>query len=142
MIKIDFNPTVPMLRQFGWIALFGFPLIGLLILYRWLDWQPNLVIYILFGLGAISGLLAMIAPPALQPIYVVMMLIAIPIGFVISIVLLRLIYYLLFTPMALWFRLRGRDTMKRTLDPDCDSYWQDHRDISRPRTPDSYLRLY
>ena len=84
----------------------------------------------------------MISPRALLPIYVLMMLIAIPIGFVISIVLLRLIYYLLFTPMALWFRIRGRDTMNRRLDPDRDSYWQDHRDISRPRTPSSYLRLY
>ncbi|MEE2886435.1 MAG: hypothetical protein VX951_03280 [Planctomycetota bacterium] len=142
MIKIDFKPTRPILRQFGWIGLFGFPLIAAVMLFQWLAWQPNLAVYILFGLGAISGLLAMVAPRALLPIYVVMMLIAIPIGFVISTVLLRLIYYLLFTPMALWFRIRGRDTMNRRLDPDRDSYWQDHRDISRPRTPSSYLRLY
>jgi len=142
MIKIDFNPRLPILRQFGWIGLLGFPLIAVVMLSQWFGWQPNLAVYILFGLGAVSGLLAMISPRALLPIYVLMMLIAIPIGFVISIVLLRLIYYLLFTPMALWFRIRGRDTMNRRLDPDRDSYWQDHRDISRPRTPSSYLRLY
>ena len=84
----------------------------------------------------------MTAPKALQPIYVTMMLVAIPIGFVISMVLLRLIYYLLFTPMALWFRMRGRDAMNRTLEPDSESYWEDHRDTSRPRVPSSYLRLY
>jgi len=142
MIQIDFKPTTDKLRQFGWVALFGFPLIAVVVLYNWLAWQPNLVVYILLALGGVSGLLAATAPRALQPIYVAMMLIAIPIGFVISMVLLRLIYYLLFTPMALWFRFRGRDTMNRTLDPDCETYWQDHRDISRPRTPGSYLRLY
>ena len=142
MIKIDFKPSVTMLRQFGWIAVLGFPLIAVVILFNWLDWQPNAAIYCLFGLGGLSGLLAMTAPKALQPIYVVMMLVAIPIGLVISMVLLRLIYYLLFTPMALWFRIRGRDAMKRTLDPDRESYWEDHRDTSRPRAPSSYLRLY
>jgi hypothetical protein len=142
MIKIDFKPSVTMLRQFGWIALLGFPLIAVVILFNWLDWQPNAAIYGLFGLGGLSGLLAMTAPKALQPIYVTMMLVAIPIGFVISMVLLRLIYYLLFTPMALWFRMRGRDAMNRTLEPDSESYWEDHRDTSRPRVPSSYLRLY
>ena len=142
MIQIDFKPTADKLRQFGWFALIGFPLIAVVVLYSWLDWQPNLVVYILLALGGVSGLLAAVAPRALRPIYVTMMLIAIPIGFVISMVLLRLIYYFLFTPMALWFRLRGRDVMHRSLDPDRESYWQDHRDVSRPRTPGSYLRLY
>ena len=142
MIKIDFKPSVTMLRQFGWIALLGFPVSAVVILFSWLDWQPNAAIYGLFGLGGLSGLLAMTAPKALQPIYVTMMLVAIPIGFAISMVLLRLIYYLLFTPMALWFRMRGRDAMNRTLEPDGESYWEDHRDTSRPRAPSSYLRLY
>ncbi len=142
MIKIDFKPSVTMLRQFGWIAVLGFPLIAVVILFNWLDWQPNAVVYCLFGLGGLSGVLAMAAPKALQPIYVIMMLVAIPIGFVISMVLLRLIYYLMFTPLALWFRIRGRDAMNRTLEPDRESYWEDHRDISRPRSPGSYLRLY
>ena len=142
MIQIDFNPSPAKLRQFGWVAVVGFPLIAVGILYSWLAWQPNLAVYTLFALGGLSGLLAMVGPRALLPIYVAMMLVAIPIGFVISMVLLRLIYYALFTPMALWFRCRGRDAMNRALEPDCESYWQDHRDISRPRTPGSYLRLY
>ena len=71
-----------------------------------------------------------------------MFAVAMPIGFVLSLVVMRLIYYLVFTPMALWFRLRGRDAMERTLLPDADTYWTDHRDISRPRSPSSYMRLY
>lgn len=142
MIKIDFSPSLTMLRQFGWIGLFGFPLMAVMILWNFLEWQPNAAVYSLFGLGGLCGLLAMLAPRALQPIYVLMMVVALPIGFVISMVMMRLIYYLLFTPMALWFRFRGRDAMDRTLEPDRKSYWQDHRDISRPRTPGSYLRLY
>ena len=37
------------------------------------------------------------------------------IAFVVSAIVLRLIYYGLFTPIALWFRMRGRDAMNRKL---------------------------
>jgi hypothetical protein len=84
----------------------------------------------------------MVAPGWLRPIYVVLMCITLPIGFVVSAVLLRVIYYLVITPMALWFKIRGRDAMNRRLDPEADSYWLDHRDVTRPRVPASYFRLY
>ncbi len=142
MIKIEFSPPVHKLRQFGWIALFGFPLLAVMVLFNFLEWQPNLSTHCLFGLGGLCGLLALVAPKALQPIYVTMMVVALPIGLVISMVLLRLIYYLLFTPMALWFRLRGRDAMNRALEPQRDSYWEDHKDVAKRRHPGSYLRLY
>ena len=64
---------------------------------------------------------------------------SLPIGFVVSAILLRLIYYLLFTPIALWFRLTGKDAMKRRFEPEADSYWTDRKD---GRDPASYLRLY
>ena len=37
MIKIDFNPRDKQLSQFGWIALFGFPLIGFMIAWNFMS---------------------------------------------------------------------------------------------------------
>lgn len=142
MIKVDFNPSEAQLRQFGWIALFGFPGVAVLMLWTHQDWEVNAVSWTLFGLGAVCALLAATAAAALRPFYVVLMIVAIPIGMVISAVFLRVIYYLIFTPMALWFKVIGRDAMHRKLEPEADTYWCDHRDRTNPRSPASYLRLY
>lgn len=142
MIKIDFKPSEQMLRQFGWVGLFAFPGVATLVTYQFLDWQWNWIGYTLIGLGAFSGVMAATAPRALKPVFISMMLLALPIGFVVSAVLLRLLYYGLFTPMALWFKLIGRDSMRRTLDPDVTSYWEEHRDLRTSRLPASYFRMY
>src|SRR5688572_11374209 len=104
MLKIDFHPPEQSLRQFGWIALFGFPLMATAILWLHQSWQPNSLVYLFYALGPVSLLLSLIHPKAVKPIYVAMMLVALPIGIVVSQVLLRFIYYVLFTPLALWFR--------------------------------------
>ncbi len=38
-------------------------------------------------------------------------------------VVLALMFGLMFVPMALWFRLRGRDVLARKTDPKAKSYW-------------------
>ena len=112
------------------------------VMWRFTDGRVNWAVYTLGALGVYCGLLAVVAPRAVQPVYVTMMLIAIPIGFVLSSVLMRLIYYLLFTPIALWFKVSGRDAMDRRIDPSTETYWRNHRDQVTPRPPASYLRLY
>jgi hypothetical protein len=54
-----------------------------------------------------------------------------------SMILLGLIYYGMFTPVGLAFRVAGRDPLHRKLDRAAKSYWQ-----VRARSPASYLRLY
>ena len=139
MLKIDFNPPQSQLRQFGWISLIGFPLVGMM-LTQWVGSAPILVLWIAIGLGVAMGLCAAANLTAvIKPVYVGMMVIALPIGFVVSYLLLGLVYYGLFTPVALFFKLTGRDTLHRKPDPTAESYWV-HRDT--PRSPASYLRLY
>jgi hypothetical protein len=48
------------------------------------------------------------------------------VGLVLTWILLTTIYLLVFTPMALYRRLRGQDAMARALDPKATSYWQAH----------------
>ena len=50
-----------------------------------------------------------------------------PIGFVVSFVLLAVFYFLLLTPVALVFRLIGRDALRRRFDAAAPSYWVPHK---------------
>lgn len=38
-------------------------------------------------------------------------------------IVLALMFGLMFVPIALWFRLRGRDVLARKVDPSAKSYW-------------------
>ena len=142
MIKIDLNPSVSQLKTFGFVALFGFSLMATVVMWKFTEWTLHWSVYLLLGLAVLCPLLALIAPIANKPVYVTLMIVVIPIGLVVSAVVLRLIYYGMFTPIALWFKLRGRDAMDRQLDPAAETYWKDHRDQAKPRPPASYLRLY
>ena len=88
------------LRQFGFIALVGF---GLLALLAWLETAifalglgeaRTWVAATLGGIGLLSALLAVLAPAANRPLYVALTLIALPIGFVLSYVILGGLFYL------------------------------------------------
>ena len=139
MIKLDLNPTRSQLRQFAWIALIGFPLVGV-VLSVWLAKLDTTFLWIMLALGAVMGLCAAIDLMAVvRPVYVVMMLVAWPIGMVVSTLLMALIFYGMFTPVGLAFRLLGRDPLHRKIDPSADSYWIRRR---AQRPPASYLRLY
>jgi len=138
MIKLDLNPPKDQLYQFGTVALVGFTLVGAVLTQ--VIGLPPVVGHIALGLAAALGLLGaqQLAGP-IKPIFVGMMIVAWPIGMVISFTLLSIIYYGMFTPVSLVFRIRGRDKLNRKLDPTAGSYWITR---SAQRTPASYLRLY
>ncbi len=81
------------------------------------------------------GPLGLFWPGALRPIFVGWMVLAFPIGWTVSLLVLALIFYGLFTPMALVFRLMGRDALDRLREPDRPSYWQ-------PKPAPADLRRY
>ena len=138
MLKLNLKPTESELRQFSYISLVGFPLLAWVLLHLALGLSPT-VAWSVAAIGPVVLILGIIQPRLVWPVYVGLMLIALPIGFVVSAVLMRLVYYLLFTPIALWFRLTGKDAMHRSFEPQADTYWTDHK---TRRDPASYLRLY
>ena len=54
------------------------------------------------------------------------MVLAFPIGWTVSLLLLALVYYAVFTPIAVVFRLIGRDALVLRRQPDAASYWREH----------------
>lgn len=73
----------------------------------------------------------------LRRLYVAACLVAYPLGWVISHVVLAAIYYLVFAPVGWAMRLCGRDPLQRRFDASASSYWQ-----PRPPAPkaESYFR--
>jgi hypothetical protein len=142
MIKLDLNPPDGQLKQFAFIAVAGLPLIGLMVLkFAGQGWAfGHLSVLILLGVGVVQ-LLAFLAgfKPLTRAIFIVLMIVALPIGFVLSHVLMAAIFYLVITPIGLVFRVIGRDALGRKPDPRCRSYWHER---GLARSPASYFKLY
>ena len=71
--------------------------------------------------------------PILRWTYVGMSYAAFPIGWVVSHVLLAIIYYLVMTPIGLIMRVVGYDPMERKWDSQAESYWAKRSDDDDPK---------
>lgn len=125
MISIDWNPTPRKLRQFaaaslvagGVLAGFGrWPIVGLVF--------------------AAAGLLGLASPRLVRPLYLGLSVVTAPIGWVVSNLLLALIFLLVITPLGLLLRLTGR---RGVLRRPAASTWERH---SPPSSAGQYLRQY
>lgn len=122
-----------MLRQFAVIWLVAFTLFGCVVGWKLgvfhgsAKWTAPVVIW---TLAVVVGLFGILAPQAVRPIYVGWMAIGFPIGFVVSHILFGVVYFVLFTAIALLFRLIGRDALQRKFDKEAQTYW-----IKRAATP-------
>lgn len=85
------------------------------------------------------GFLGLIKPPAIRWLFVTLTTLAFPIGWVISQLMLAVMFYLVLTPIALIFRLVGRDVLQRKADPARASFWLPKR---MPTDLRSYFRQY
>jgi hypothetical protein len=141
MLKPNFRPEPRVLRQFASFAILGLPLLAGLLLrlfgaFAWTHWA----LLTAAAVGVLQRLLfaARIEAPT-RYLFVGLTLVALPIGFVVSHLLMALIYYLVITPIGLVFRLTGRDVLGRRPDRQSRSFW---RDRTADRRPASYFRLY
>ena len=83
--------------------------------------------------GGIVGLLVVayyVIPPLRRPLYLGWLYAVFPIGFVISHVILIIIYYLVITPVGLLMRIVGYDPMHRKFDSSASSYWVPRDEIT------------
>jgi Saxitoxin biosynthesis operon protein SxtJ len=128
-------PTLKVLRQFA-----GLWLIVLAGLSSWRAWHGDLgsVTAALASIGVAVGVLGLIRPAAVRAVYVGAMVAAFPMGWIVSRLALGIIFYLVLTPIALVFRLRGRDTL-RLRRRGAASHWMA---CTGARTPDEYFRQF
>ena len=130
LISVSLKPETRQLRQFGVGGLVVFLALAGLALWRGnllgFDLGEHAAVWAgsLAGAGALLGILGAVAPRLNLPFYVALTVITLPIGIVLSFVILAGIFYLIITPLGLVFRVLGRDPLCETLEAERDSYWQ------------------
>lgn len=117
---ISFQPSRKTLREFAglWIVFFG-------ALAAWQFWGKDRawLAMALAGLAVTIGPVGLLYPHAIRLIYVGWMVAVFPIGWTISRLVMAVIYYGIFTPVALLFRVIGRDALHLRRQPDAATYW-------------------
>lgn len=131
LVTANWKPIPRQLRQFGLLCALALPALA------WLWSLGSGWISALALVGAILAVLSWCLPTAVKPIFIGLMLVTLPIGWVLSELILLLVYALLFVPMGCVFRCLGRDRLQRKFDRQHESYWEPK---SQPRSVASYYR--
>ena len=133
---LSFAPAPRTLRRFAavWFSFFA-------MVACWQGiWRQH--IQIALGLAAVAlgtGTLGLVRPHLLRPLYIAVLIAAFPVGWTMSRILLAAVFYGLFTPLGLLFRLFGRDLLCRRFRPERSTYW-----TAKPAAADarSYFRQF
>lgn len=131
LVEMNWQPSARQLRQFGLVCLVALPLLG----WIWGGSQQTIVGLSLVGICL--ALAAVLRPPLLKPVFVGFSLAAIPIGLVVGEVAMLLIYFGVFLPIAVAFRLCRRDSLKREVNRSRTTYWESK---PQPTHAGSYYR--
>ena len=92
---------------------------------------------VLAALGGASATAALVYPRVLKYPFIALCLLSLPFGILVGEVVLLLSFVTIFVPLALVFRLLGRDALDRAIDSKATTYWQPK---AAPAGPASYLR--
>jgi len=131
------NPSHRALRQFaaGWLLFF-------LALAAWQGLHhahPKLGMA-LAAIAVVGGVGGLLKPSAIRRLFRSWLMLAFPIGWLISQLVLLIVFYGVFTPLALLFRWRGRDALRlqRPARPEASLWQKKEAPLDRRR----YLRQY
>ena len=106
------------LRNFGIIVGIIF-----LIISGFLFWNEKESFQIFFVIGIILFLPAIAIPFVLKPVYWIWMIFAIILGWIMTRVILSLLFFLIFTPIGLTLRFFGKQFLELRWDKSKESYW-------------------
>ena len=119
--EISKLPTdVVTLRKFGLMVGGVFAALGAFLLWRDFSW-PIVLVWI----GVPLMVLGAVVPKLLRPIYIGWMSMALVLGAIVTRILLTIFFFVVITPVGLFFKLIGRDALHRKFDQDAATYWID-----------------
>lgn len=96
-----------------------------LLIISMLLWYLGKLTFIYFSIiGGLFVILAVIAIPVLRPFHKLWMMLALFMGFVMSRVILTILYYFVLTPIGLIAKLIGKKFMPLTYDKNATTYWE------------------
>ncbi len=124
-----------MLRQFAtaWLIVFV-----ALALRQWLGHGHSTAACVL-GAISIIGIAGLVKPAAIRWLFIGATVVTFPIGWVVTQIVLALLFFLVLTLVALVFRLRRRDALQLRHKSNSMSYWSER---SVPVEPERYLKQF
>lgn len=120
LIRINKNPSRRELALFGLIWLVFFGVVGGI---AWGKSESASVASAIWAMAVVVPAVGWIVPSLMRIVYLGMCYASFPIGFVVSHVILAIVYYLVMTPIGLLMRMFGHDPMQRRFDRDAKTYW-------------------
>ncbi|RMF55743.1 MAG: hypothetical protein D6748_14820 [Calditrichaeota bacterium] len=105
-----------------------------------LFWKESIYFNWVLGVSIAFLSIGSLVPTLLKPVYLVWMSFAVIMGYIMSHLILGIIFLLVFSPVGLILRLLRKDPLKEKIDPTAKSYW-----IMREKTvyePQSTERQY
>ena len=133
MLTPDWHPDDARLRQFALGCLLAAALLG------YAAHETTDSTHLLYGLAAVGVsffVVGRLKPSLLQPAYYVLLIVAQPVGWLVSHLILGLFFYGVLTPLGLFFRVIGRDALSLSR-PATASYWSKRE---KEKGLDSYFR--
>jgi hypothetical protein len=106
-------------------------------LHQWLARGRGRAGQVLIVVALVIGLPGLVKPFAIRWLFVGATVLTFPIGWIVAQLVLAIMFYLIITPVALVFRLRGRDRLARKPAPECASFWTEK---GTPQDVRSYFR--
>ena len=110
------------LRSFGLVVGGVVLALGAFALWR-RGWALTTLPSVLFGVGGTLLVLGLLAPALLRPVYRVWMTLAVVLGFVMTRVLLSVLYVLVITPIGWIRRTASQSPILTKPEPQAESYW-------------------
>jgi hypothetical protein len=121
MIEINWNPKKKELRNFGIAALVASIVLSLF-LYSFKHPAIYWIVIIIIS-GSIIFLSSLISARLTRIIYLSLILLTYPIGYVLNFLVMTVFYFFIITPVGLVFRLACKDPLHRRFNYAAKSYW-------------------
>jgi len=134
LVNVPWHPSDRQLRQFGLCLAVTLPMLSWL--WSRSDWMP---VGTAAAIGVTAAVIGWFRPRWLVPLFVVLSLAVLPIGWIISELLLLTVFILVFWPIGLLRRWLGGDPLQRRIDREATSYWQPK---AQPPDVGSYFRQF
>lgn len=113
-------------RSFGWSVGGAFLFLWLVFIgpiHYFSNYEKGGDYSVLMWISIVLIVLGTVLPALLRPIYIAWMAFALTMGFFMTRVILTIFYFLVLTPVGLFFRLIGRDALNRNIDREASTYW-------------------
>ncbi len=133
LIEFNWNPKDRQLREFAVLCLFVLPAVA------WFWGASPRSVAIAGAAGSCIAIVGLLRPATVRPLFLALTIMAMPVGMLMGELVVFTIFFLLFLPIALVFRILGRDTLQLRADHNSESFWKPKR---APTDIASYYRRF